>query len=82
MALSKIDLKQIKETVVDAVDPYFAAIQKDFNAVYERFDKADKRFDNMDQRLERIEKLMLADHKQRIEKLEGEVKELKELLAV
>jgi hypothetical protein len=31
--------------------------------------------------LEKIEKLILADHKRRIEKLENEVKELKELLA-
>lgn len=75
MPLTKKELKQIKETVVDAVDPYFTAIQKDFNNVYGRFDK-------VDERLEKIEKLILADHKRRIEKLEIEVKELKELLAV
>jgi archaellum component FlaC len=68
MALDKNDIKQIKEAVVEAVDPYFAAIQKDFS--------------NVNDRLERIEKLILADHKRRIEKLENEVKELKELLAV
>lgn len=68
MALEKNDLKQIKEAVVEAVDPYFAAIQKDFEQVYGR--------------LGRIEQLILADHKRRIEKLETEVKELKELLAV
>lgn len=75
MPLTKKELKQIKETVVDAVDPYFTAIQKDFNNVYGRFDK-------VDERLEKIEKMILADHKRRIEKLEIEVKELKELLAV
>lgn len=68
MSLTKDDLRQIKKVVVEAVDPYFTAIQKDFEQVYGRFD--------------RIEKLMLADHKRRIEKLEIEVKELKELLAV
>jgi len=40
------------------------------------------RFDKVEDRLERIEKLVLADHKRRIEKLEEEVKELRELLAV
>lgn len=68
MPLTKDDLRQIKKVVVEAVDPYFTAIQKDFEQVYGRFD--------------RIEKLMLTDHKRRIERLEIEVKELKELLAV
>ncbi len=39
MALDKNDLKQIKEAVVEAVDPYFAAIQKDFGNVNERLEK-------------------------------------------
>ncbi|MBI1971333.1 MAG: hypothetical protein HYS52_00575 [Candidatus Wildermuthbacteria bacterium] len=67
MPLTKEDLRQIKKVVVEAVDPYFTAIQKDFGHVYDRFD--------------RIEKLMLADHKRRIEKLEEGVKELRGLLA-
>lgn len=75
MPLTKTDLKQIKGTVIEAVDPYFVAIQKDFQAVYQRFDKIDERFDT-------IEKLILADHKRRIEKLEDGLRELKELLAV
>lgn len=36
---------------------------------------------NINKRFDKIEKLMLADHKMRIEKLEMEVKELKDLLA-
>jgi len=48
MALDKNDLKQIKEAVVEVVDPYFAAIQKDFGDV--------------NNRLKKIEKLILADH--------------------
>lgn len=75
MPLDKKDLKQIKEVVVEAVDPYFTAIQKDFEQVYGRFDK-------LEDWLERIEKLILADHKKRIEKLEMEVKELRELFVV
>jgi len=68
MPLDKNDLNQIKETVVEAVDPYFVAIQKDFEQVYLRLD--------------RIENLILDDHKKRIEKLEEGLKELKGLLAV
>ncbi len=75
MPLDKKDLKQIKEAMTEIVDPYFTAIQKDFEQVYGRFDK-------VEEWLARIEKLILADHKQRIEKLEAEVKELKELLAI
>lgn len=43
--------------------------------------KFEKRFDGVDKRLDRIEKLILADHRERIEKLEMEVKDLKDLLA-
>ena len=68
MPLDKNDLRQIKEAVVEAVDPYFVAIQKDFEQVYLRLD--------------RIENLILDDHKKRIEKLEEGLKELKGLLAV
>ncbi|MBI4708919.1 MAG: hypothetical protein HY764_01790 [Candidatus Portnoybacteria bacterium] len=45
-------------------------------------EEVNKRFDKIEDRLERIEKLILADHKRRIEKLETEVKELRELLAL
>ena len=42
----------------------------------------DKRFDAVDRRLDKIEKLIIADHRQRIERLEEEMKELKNLLAI
>ena len=57
-------------------------VQKGFNGVDQRFDKVDIRFDKIEDRLETIEKLLIANHRERIEKLEVEVKELKELLAV
>jgi len=41
------------------------------------FDSMDKRFDAVDKRFDRIEQLILADHKRRIERLEEEMKELK-----
>lgn len=46
------------------------------------FDGVDQRFNKVDNSLERIEKFIIAEHRRRIEKLETEVKELKELLAV
>jgi archaellum component FlaC len=46
------------------------------------FDAVDKRFDGVDDRLDRIEKLILADHKRRIERLEEQVQDLRDLLAV
>ncbi|PJA84159.1 MAG: hypothetical protein CO145_02060 [Candidatus Nealsonbacteria bacterium CG_4_9_14_3_um_filter_37_13] len=56
-------------------------VQKGFLETAKR-DEVNKRFDKVEARLERIEKLILADHRRRIERLEVEVKELKELLAV
>lgn len=50
--------------------------------VDKRFDEVDKRFDKVEDRLETIEKLLIAQHQRRIEKLEADVKELRELLAV
>jgi archaellum component FlaC len=47
-----------------------------------RFDGVDKRLDAIEDKLESIEKLILADHKRRIERLEEQVKELRDLLAV
>jgi hypothetical protein len=63
-------------------------VQKGFEETAKRdevngqFDGVNKRFDKVEVRLDRIEKLILADHKRRIENLEAEVKELKELLVV
>jgi len=56
-------------------------IQKGFEETAKK-DEVNYRFNKVDERLERIEKLILADHKKRIEKLEVEVKELRELLAI
>jgi len=46
------------------------------------FDGVDQRFNKVDNSLERIEKLLIAEHRRRIEKLEIDVRELKESLAV
>ena len=50
--------------------------------VEKRFDAVDMRLDGVEDRLERIGKLMLVDHKRRIERLEEQVKDLRDLLAI
>ncbi len=44
--------------------------------------EVDRRFDKVEDRLETIEKLLIAQHQRRIERLETDIRELKELLAV
>ncbi len=44
--------------------------------------ETNKRFDEVNARLDHIEKLILADHKRRIEKLELDMRELKNALAM
>ena len=46
------------------------------------FNGVNKRFDEMGGRLDRIEKLILVSHNRRIERLEEEVKEIKNLFAI
>jgi hypothetical protein len=42
----------------------------------------DRGFAAVNERLDRIEELILADHKRRIERLEEQVKDLRDLLAI
>lgn len=46
------------------------------------FDHVDKRFDKIENRLERIKNLILSEHKRRIEMLETQMKQIKDLLAI
>lgn len=73
--LTKKDLKDIKGTVTEAVDPYFTAIKKDFNHIDDRFDKVDKQLSNIDL-------ILSTKYQRRIEVLEKKVTRLEELLAV
>ncbi len=66
----------------ERVDQRFDKVDQRFDDVKSRFEGVNRRFDAVDDRLDRIERLILADHKKRIERLEIEVKELKQLLAV
>jgi archaellum component FlaC len=67
-------------------DELAAMIKKGFDGVDTRFadltEHVDKRFEEVNEHFERIEKLILADHKRRIERLEDEMKDLKSLLAI
>ena len=74
-----IELMENKEITIEDLA---RMVEKGFNGVDLRFDKIDLKFDKIEDRLERIEKLLIAEHQRRIEKLEAEVKELRELLAV
>lgn len=73
-------MKLMKEKNI-TIDKLARMIQKGFLETTKK-DEVNKRFDKIENRLENIEKLILADHKQRIEELEEAVKELKELLSV
>ena len=61
-------------------------VQKGFSGVDKRFDamhnEMDKRFDLVDKRFDKVENLILENHRKRIEKMEAEIKDLKELFAM
>jgi len=63
------------------IDALARMVKKGFDETAKR-GEVNERFDKVENRLDKIEKLILSEHKRRIEKLEIEVKELKELLAV
>jgi len=74
-------MKKEKVTIEDLA----AMVQKGFNEVTSqmaRKNEMNRRFNEVGERFDNIEKLILADHRHRIEKLEVEVKNLKELLAI
>lgn len=47
-----------------------------------RFDAVDERFNVMETRLDRIEKFLLAEHQRRIERIEDDVRVLKDALNI
>ena len=60
--------------------------QRDADGRFNKFNRCFKdigrRFNGVDKHLEKIEKLLIVNHREKIERLEMEVKNLKELLAV
>ena len=63
------------------IDDLAIMVQKGFEETAKKAEM-NLRFVQIDKRFDKIEKLILADHKNRIEKLEEEVKELKNLFAM
>ena len=66
------------------IDELAVMVQKGFDDVATKSDikNIDKRFDAMDKRFDKIENVVLASHQKRIEKLEAEIKDLRELFAM
>lgn len=66
------------------IDDLAGMVQRGFNSVTKDMaikSEMNHRFDLVDKRFDKIEKLILSDHEARIEKLETETKELKDMLA-
>jgi hypothetical protein len=76
------DLAVMVSKGFSGVDKRFESMDKRFDLVDKRFESMDKRFESMDKRFDKIENLILENHKRRIEKLEAETKDLKELFAI
>ena len=69
----------IKENIT--IEDLARMVKNGFEETAKR-NEVNSRFDIVENRLDKIEKLILADHKRRIERLEDEMKELKELFAI
>ena len=73
------------------IDDLAVMVQKGFTQVDKHFEQVDKRLNNiessmvtkaeMNRRFDGLEDRVLASHQKRIEKLESEVKELREIFA-
>jgi len=70
------------------IDDLAVMVQKGFDGTATKKDIMDLRtemnirFQRVDERFDKIEKLILQDHNRRIEKLEDQLKEVKETLAM
>ncbi|MDD5433095.1 MAG: hypothetical protein PHE77_00315 [Candidatus Pacebacteria bacterium] len=67
------------------IDDLALMVQKGFTDITENMatkDETNKHFNSIEKRLDRVENLVLASHQKRIEKLEAEVKELREMFAM
>ena len=69
------------------IDDLAVMVQKGVDSVDKKFEQVDKRLENlvtkaeMNRRFDGLEDRVLASHQKRIEKLEQEVKELREMFA-
>ena len=63
------------------IEDLAAMIQREFKMVAKK-DDVERGFEAVNGRLDRIERLILVDHKRRIERLELEMRDLKDMLAI
>lgn len=77
MANKNITIDELAVMVQKGFDKTATNADMDF-----RFEQVDKRFNQIDKRFDKIERLILEDHKRRIEKIEDELKEIKGTLAL
>jgi hypothetical protein len=84
MAIKKITIEKLAQMIARGFDETTKKLNETAKKtdVDKRFDTVDKRFNIVEERLDRIERLILANHHHRLERLEEEMKELKNLLAV
>lgn len=67
------------------IDDLAGMVKRGFDEITKTMAKkadVDRQFAGVNERLDRIEKIFLVDHKHRIERLEFEVKNLKDLFAL
>ena len=57
--MSDVSQQNIKEAVIEVLEPFAQSIQKDFQEVNNRLDKMDGRFDNVDNRLDKMDGRLL-----------------------
>lgn len=60
MVLTKKDLKEIKDVVVEATEPYFTAIKGDFNNMEDNFQEVKSTLGDIQNRLRNLERRMVA----------------------
>ncbi len=76
------DLAVMVQKGFQGVDKRLDGVDKRLDRIEDRLDGIDDHLEHIDGRLDRIEKIFSVDHKNRIERLEFEVKNLKDLFAL
>lgn len=70
-----ITKKEFKQIVVEAIEPFAKATQKDFQRIDKRFDGIDKRFEGMEIRLTNVE-IVVGELRQEMGELKNRLDDL------
>ena len=84
---TKDDLKHFatKDDLAKAIEDLAMMVKRGFDEMTKTMARkadVDRQFANVDERFDRIEKLILPEHKRRIEHLEGEMRGIKDMFAI